>query len=201
MKTYSKLFLIIITTISFGACNNVSTNKEKNTTNKYKNAPQDTIVDKSDIADVVFSETYILKIENIYNGEVVNDLIITSYRYDTIDNPDADAEFNFVLKGEIISDGEIMIDEMGGELAIQFDKNTNPHKNIIIQIEDYQKQVIDFSFIRNPEDLLLALTDDEIQKLEKGKQLKLKLKVKDAKLGGKIDDYGELNVQFVEIIR
>jgi hypothetical protein len=47
----------------------------------------------------------------------------------------------------------------------------------------------------------LALTDDEIQKLEKGKQLKLKLKVKDAKLGGKIDDYGELNVQFVEIIR
>ncbi|MDD4150304.1 MAG: hypothetical protein PHE33_09765, partial [Bacteroidales bacterium] len=117
MKKYLRLFLIIITTLSFWACNNSSSDKVENTTKETNDEMQDTIVNKIDVEDVVFNEDYIMNIENVYNGEVVNDLIVTHYKYDP------DVEFSFLLNGEFVAKGEIMIDEMWDELAIQFDKD------------------------------------------------------------------------------
>ncbi|MDD4150337.1 MAG: hypothetical protein PHE33_09930, partial [Bacteroidales bacterium] len=77
----------------------------------------------------------------------------------------------------------------------------NPHKNIKIEIDDYKKQLIDFSFFRNQEDLMLALTEEEIKILETGEKVKLTVKVRDVKAGGKIDGYGDVSVNFVQIIR
>ncbi len=195
MKKHLRWCLIIITIIFVGACSNASADKEKNSTSENKDQAQDSIVQNTDVAEVVFNDDYIMNIEKVYNGEVVNDLIVSSYKYEP------NIEFSFMLNGEFIADGEIMIDEMWGELAIVFDKINNPHKNIKIEIDDYQKQLIDFSYFRNQEDLLMTLSEEEIQKLETGEQVKLRVKVKDAKVSGKIDGYGDVSVKFVEIIR
>ncbi len=189
MRKAIELVLFIVLIFSVISCNNAKENPDNKQTEKKDENQKEQILEEGN-----FDEEPILELGKLQNGDIYNDLIIADYQYDPSNS------FGFTLKGEFTISGQLMIDEMWGELSISFDEESNPHKNLILDNDGFQKQLVSFCYFNNPDTLLNLLTENQKALLDSGESVFVKMKVKDFWVGGKIDGYAESYIEFVEII-
>lgn len=194
MKRIIKLLLVFGLETIFISCNNETknSNDEKQV---VENEPQkEKTQEVTQEEKVSFDEEQILDLASLKDGEQYNDLTVSDYVYVQNDY------FGFALKGEFTASGQLMIDEMWGELSFLFDEENNPHKNLILKNDDFTKQLISFCYFMNPDLILNELTDEQKSSLDSGASINVKIKVKDFSVGGKIDGYAESYIEFVEFV-
>jgi len=93
-----------------------------------------------------------------------------------------------------------MIDEMWGELSVSFDEDSNPHKNLIVDNDEFKKTLIQFAYFNNPNDVRAKISDENLKMVENGESITVTMKVKDFSVGGKLDGYSESYIAFLDII-
>ena len=93
-----------------------------------------------------------------------------------------------------------MIDEMWGELSVSFDEDSNPHKNLIVDNDEFKKTLIQFAYFNNPNDVRAKISDENLKMVENGESITVTMKVKDFSVGGKLDGYSESYIEFLDII-
>ncbi len=183
MKKTLNLTMVALLSLFLFACTGNTTNedeKQDETTTDNNNVDQTT--------DVLILEE--MKNDDVFNGLKVIDFELVEGE-----------SFSFGLEGEFVVTGEIMIDEMWGEYAIQIDDNYNPHKDLAISIGDFQKQFISFCYFKNQEAFEAALDSEDLDLLTQGNTITLTVKVKDFSIGGKFDGYGDSSLIFVEVVQ
>lgn len=194
MKNNLSLFIAVAICAFFVSCANSVENEskenkdapiEKTTENVVENIEENTNVSKNE---------QVLVLSELMNGDVYNDLTIANYQYVEFET------FGFSLLGEFEVSGKLMIDEMWDELSISFDEDNNPHKNLIIDNDGFQKQLIQYCYFTNPEAVKNALSDKDLDELGKGENVYVTMKVKNFFFGGKLDGYADSSVEFVEIV-
>ncbi|PLX08144.1 MAG: hypothetical protein C0596_07545 [Marinilabiliales bacterium] len=190
MRKAIELVLFIVFIISVISCNNVKENPDnKQSEKKNENLKEQTVEE-----DANFNEEQILELGKLQIGEEYNDLIVADYEYDPYNS------FGFTLKGEFVISGQLMIDEMWGELSVLFDDENNPHKNLILDNDGFQKQLVSFCFFTNLDVLMNLLTEGQRALLDSGESVSVKMKVKNFSIGGKVDGYAECYIEFVEFV-
>ena len=186
MKKVLNLTMVALLVLFLFACtSNTSTKTEDEITTE-------TTTDEDNVDPE--ETTNVLILEDLKNGDVFNELTVKDYEFNE------GGYFDFYLDGEFVITGEVMIDEMWGEYAIQIDDNYNPHKNLIIRIADFEKQLMSFCYFKNQEAFEAVLDSEDLNLLIQGNTITLTVKVKDFSISGKYDGYGDSNLFFVEIV-
>lgn len=182
------IFLSILLILSCSDNSNTSNNQSGK--NEITDSTQNEI-EKNEVTS--FNEEVVIRPNQIKNGNVFNNLTVEDYIFEK------DRSFGFTLTGEFNVCGEVMIDEMWGELAIQLTEDSNPHKNIMMEYDGYKTKLMQFCYISNADDFKKQLSSEEIEKLKNKEKIKLCLTVKDFSMGGKMDGYTESRIDFVKI--
>ncbi|MDD3686078.1 MAG: hypothetical protein PHE56_04855 [Bacteroidales bacterium] len=192
MKNLSVLYLAILfsTLLNLACSNSANTSSKDEDNNKMSDSTQN---DTDITQEESFKKEVIIRPDQIKNGNTFNNLTVENYIFEK------DRSFGFTLKGEFKVCGEVMIDDMWGELAIQITEDSNPHKNIMIEYDGYKTKLMQFCYISNADDFKKQLSSEEIEKLKNKEKIKLCLTVKDFSMGGKMDGYTESRIDFVKI--
>lgn len=170
----------------------LSCSNNTNTSNNLddKNGSNDSTQNETEKS---YTEEVIIQPDKIKNGDIVNNLSVENYIFEK------GSTFGFTLKGGFEVCGDIMIDEMWDELAIQINEDSNPHNNLMFEYDGFKTKLIQFCYISNASELKKQLSEEELEKLQNKESISVCLSVKDFSIGGKIGGYTESRIDFVEI--
>lgn len=192
MKNLSVLYLAILfsTLLNLACSNSTNTSSKDEDNNKMRDSTQN---DTDKTQEESFKKEVIIRPDQIKNGNTFNNLTVENYIFEK------GSSFGFTLKGGFDVCGEIMIDEMWSELALQINEESNPHNNLMFEYEGYKNKLIQFCYITNANELKKQLTEEEIEKLQNKESISICLSVKDFSIGGKIGGYTESRIDFVKV--
>ncbi|MFO7879642.1 MAG: hypothetical protein ACQES0_01490 [Bacteroidota bacterium] len=154
---------------------------------KKENPEKEASKSPTEKTDQVQNKHYVLT--ELETGKEVLGKEITEYYYEPHD------EYNFGLAGEFLIEGRLQLDEMSGQPAVIVENEDL--KDFQLEVEGQNINVFSFIHINNETALKKAMDDDMLEAYKSGKQVPVKMTVKNLEHGGRIDGYGSTNTDFI----